>query len=96
MATYLVLNAAVLIAVLAIVVAGRRRLAMRPLAATVAVLVLLTVIFDNVIIAHGIVAYDLARISGIYIGKAPIEDFAYSIVAALLVPYIWRRLKANR
>ena len=49
----------------------------------------LTAIFDNVIIATGIVAYDPSIISGIKIGVAPIEDFGYTVAAALLLPTIW-------
>lgn len=49
----------------------------------------LTAIFDNVIIATGIVAYDPTIISGVKIGVAPIEDFGYTVAAALLLPTIW-------
>ena len=52
-------------------------------------MLLLTAIFDNLIIATGIVAYDAATISGIKIGVAPIEDFAYTIAAVLLITTIW-------
>jgi len=40
-------------------------------------------------IATGIVAYDEAKISGIKIGVAPIEDFAYTVVALLVVPTLF-------
>ena len=43
-----------------------------------------TAIFDNAIIAAGLVAYDKTKISGLYIGLAPVEDFAYAIAAVLL------------
>jgi lycopene cyclase domain-containing protein len=52
-------------------------------------MLLLTAIFDNLIIATGIVAYESANISGIKIGVAPIEDFAYTIAAVLLITTIW-------
>jgi lycopene cyclase domain-containing protein len=52
-------------------------------------MLLLTTVFDNLIIASGIVAYDPNNISGIKIGVAPIEDFGYTIAAALLMPTIW-------
>ena len=61
----------------------------RPLAISLLVLLALTAVFDNLIIASGIVAYDEQLISGIKIGIAPIEDFAYTIVAALLLPTLW-------
>jgi hypothetical protein len=35
------------------------------------------------------VAYDEAKISGIKIGVAPIEDFAYTVVALLVVPTLF-------
>lgn len=52
-------------------------------------MLVLTAIFDNLIIASGIVAYDPTKISGIFIGLAPIEDFAYTIAAVLIVPSVW-------
>jgi lycopene cyclase domain-containing protein len=52
-------------------------------------MLILTAIFDNAIILSGIVAYDPNNISGVKIGVAPIEDFAYTIALALLLPTIW-------
>ena len=54
--------------------------------AVAAALCVLTAIFDSAIIAAGIVSYDDAKLSGIKVGLAPIEDFAYSLVAAVLAP----------
>ena len=51
----------------------------------VLVLMIMTAIFDNVIVLTGIVSYDESKISGIKILAAPIEDFAYTLV---LVPLI--------
>jgi lycopene cyclase domain-containing protein len=48
-------------------------------------LLVITAIFDNLIIGTGIVAYDEALISGIKIGLAPIEDFSYSLAGPLLI-----------
>jgi lycopene cyclase domain-containing protein len=50
----------------------------------------MTAIFDNVIIGTKIVEYDQSKISGIVIGLAPIEDFAYTLAAVVLVPALWR------
>jgi lycopene cyclase domain-containing protein len=58
-------------------------------AKVLAPMLVLTAIFDNLIIATGIVAYDAANISGIKIGVAPIEDFAYTIAAVLLITSSW-------
>lgn len=49
----------------------------------------LTAIFDSLIIAAGIVAYDTSRILTLYIGRAPIEDFAYACVSVILVITLW-------
>jgi lycopene cyclase domain-containing protein len=49
------------------------------------VLMLMTAVFDNLIILAGIVSYDESKLSGIKILVAPIEDFAYTLV---LVPLI--------
>ncbi|MFM1953498.1 MAG: hypothetical protein RL187_707 [Actinomycetota bacterium] len=54
------------------------------------VMITLTAIFDNAIIASGLVAYDEALISGVIIGVAPLEDFAYTLAALLIVPALWR------
>ena len=44
---------------------------------------LMTAVFDNLIILAGIVSYDESTLSGLKIFVAPIEDFAYTLV---LVP----------
>ena len=93
MTTYLWLSLAVLVPVggVAMVVlarAGRRVLL--PALVAVGVLVAMTAVFDNVIVGTGIVGYDPDRILGVRIGVAPIEDFAYAIVAALALPALWQ------
>ena len=62
---------------------------------TLAVLVVLTGIFDNVIVGWGIVSYDEAKISGALVGVAPIEDFAYAIAAVFALPALWVLLPAK-
>lgn len=91
--TYFVMNIFFLVPVLLVGFAMRRRLAWRPILLATAVLQVITAIFDNVIIGTGIVAYDENLISGIKIGLAPIEDFAYSIAAPLLIAIIGELLK---
>ncbi len=53
-------------------------------------MLVLTAAFDNLIIVMGIVQYDTAKLIGLYVGTVPIEDFAYTVVAVLLVPAIWK------
>ncbi|MDN3477842.1 lycopene cyclase domain-containing protein [Curtobacterium sp. APC 4022] len=98
------LGAAVLVAVLAGVVSARRRRGDRPgaragargprsavLAGVVAgvALLVMTGVFNNVIVGLGIVAYDPALVLGARVGLFPVEDLAYSIGAVLLLPSCW-------
>ncbi|MWV51140.1 lycopene cyclase domain-containing protein [Rathayibacter sp. VKM Ac-2803] len=95
--TYLLLNAVFLAVVLVVVAIAWRRLRPAAVLGTLAVLLVMTAVFDNVMIGVGLlVAYDDELISGIRIGVAPIEDFAYAIAAALLLPALWTLLPARR
>ena len=94
--SYVLLCAAFLVAAGAIALVVRRRDRMpspTALAAAAGVLVLLTAVFDNVMIAVGLFDYSSAHISGIRIGEAPIEDFAYPLAAVILLPALWSRLR---
>ena len=71
--------------------AERRRLR-RATGWTLLVLLLLTAVFDNLIIGVGLVAYEDTSRSGLQIGLAPIEDFSYSIAAALGLIAVWSLL----
>jgi lycopene cyclase domain-containing protein len=55
-------------------------------------MLVLTALFDNIIVASGIVDYDDSKLVGISVGVIPIEDFAYTVVAILLVPAIWKAM----
>ena len=71
----------------------RRASAVLPIAGTLGilllVLLLITAVFDNLMIAIGLVGYDAAKISGAFVGIAPLEDFAYALAAAVLLPSLW-------
>lgn len=58
-------------------------------------MLVLTAIFDNLIVATGIVAYDESKLLGIKLLTVPLEDFAYTVVAVLLVPAIWKAMTKN-
>jgi len=60
---------------------------------TAVVLVVLTAIFDNLMIAADLFTYPEEHLSGIRIGLAPIEDFSYSVCAAFLVPAVHTLLR---
>jgi lycopene cyclase domain-containing protein len=94
--TYVVLSLAVL-AVIAVATAPTlRRLPGRPLWVTALVLLALTAVFDNVIVGLDLVAYDEAKILGLRVPIAPIEDFSYTLGAVMLVPALWTWLGQAR
>jgi lycopene cyclase domain-containing protein len=90
-ATYLILDIWVVAAIATWIGFRPQKLNRYRLLLLVGILLLMTAVFDNAIIAAGIVAYDISNILGSYIGKAPVEDFCYAIVAAVLVPYLWNK-----
>ena len=61
-----------------------------------AVLLLMTAVFDNVMIGIGLVDYNPDLISGAFIGIAPLEDFGYAIAAAVLLPSLWALLPSRK
>ena len=69
-----------------------RALNLKPVLLSLAVMLVVSVIFDNVIVGLGIVEYDPVRILGWRLGVAPIEDFGYAIVGAFAIPALWERL----
>jgi lycopene cyclase domain-containing protein len=92
--TYWALNAIFLsvvaiVGILAILRARRSSSLLVPVLVTLVALLIVTAVFDNVMIGVGLVGYDRARISGAFIGIAPLEDFAYAVAAALLLPSLW-------
>ena len=87
--TYLLLTVTVMALVAIYAFLMRHWWVTRPLVGTAAVMLTLTAIFDNVIIGTGVVAYDAEKISGVKIGLAPIEDFAYTVLAIVLVPSLF-------
>lgn len=87
---YLVLNIAVLLPIIVIAVISKRLHAKAVVAALIIICVL-TAVFDSLIIKSGIVGYNLEHILGVYIWRAPIEDFAYAIASVLLVGLLWER-----
>lgn len=91
--TYLLLNGVILAIIIAIACTVRKRIAWRTVLLLMAILLIFTAVFDSLIVGSGIVAYDESKILGAYIAKAPVEDFAYTIAACLLVPYLWERQK---
>jgi lycopene cyclase domain-containing protein len=97
--TYWALNAVFLgaVAVVAVAAVVSRR-PPRWLAVLIAAggLLVLTAVFDNVMIGVGLVGYNRSLIAGAFIGHAPLEDFAYPVGAVILLPSLWALLPGRR
>ncbi|MCU1412170.1 MAG: lycopene cyclase protein [Rhodoglobus sp.] len=87
--TYWALNAIFLAVVLVVAVLAARRLRWAAVGLTLAILLVMTAVFDNVMISVGLVAYNESLISGAFFGVAPLEDFAYAIAAVIGLPSLW-------
>ncbi len=59
---------------------------------TLVTLLVLTAIFDPIIIGIGMVGYNESLILGLKIFGAPIEDFFYAVYAACAVPLVWHMI----
>jgi lycopene cyclase domain-containing protein len=93
--TYAELNLLFLIPVAALLFYFRYLVRWQKLCWTTVALLMMTAVFDNFIVGSGIVAYNPETLSGAFIGFAPIEDFAYTLVAAVLIPLTWWWLGAR-
>lgn len=95
--TYWLLNLVFLVPALSIGIIAATRAARRTpnrhpfarIAVTLVVVLVMTAIFDNIMIAVGLFGYNPDAISGAFLGLAPLEDFAYAIAAAVLLPGLW-------
>lgn len=92
---YLILDVLFVAIAAAVVVSLRRHWRWKVDLQGLLVLLLLTTVFDSVMIAAGLIVYHTGRILGMYVGKAPLEDFAYPLVAALVLPCLWRMLRSK-
>ncbi len=93
--TYPLLTLVVLLIFAIYAVLMRRWISWRFLAPAAIFMIAMTAIFDNVIIGSGIVDHDYEKALGIRIGLAPIEDFAYTLVALVLVPSLFNWLRSR-
>jgi lycopene cyclase domain-containing protein len=94
--TNAVLNAGVLAVLLAVSAPVLRRLRGPAVLATVLLLCVLTAVFDTIMIDVGLYEFDPAKILGLHVWGAPVEDFAYAIAASMLLPALWTWLGRRR
>jgi lycopene cyclase domain-containing protein len=93
--SYWAVNAIFLAVVAGVAVAAiltRRAPRWASVALTGGILLVMTAVFDNVMIGVGLVGYNESLISGAFIGIAPLEDFAYAVAAVVLLPSLWTLL----
>lgn len=91
MATYVILNIVVLLAV-CVLLRLRPGVPSKAWAVTLIVILLLTLVFDNLLIYLGMFSYAPDKILGLYVWRAPVEDFMYALLAVILIPAVWRKL----
>jgi lycopene cyclase domain-containing protein len=98
--SYLLLVAGLLAVAVVLRVAGqaaaRRRgqsIPLRPTVLAGIALIVLTVVFDNVMIASGLFTYADAHISGVRIGLVPIEDLSYPLALVIALPGVWELVR---
>jgi lycopene cyclase domain-containing protein len=94
--TYLALNVTFMLIAFVVLNLVSRKSPWRAISFTMLWMLLVTLVFDNVIIGLEIVGYDKTKISGILLGLAPLEDFAYTVVAVLAVGIIWTKLTKEK
>jgi lycopene cyclase domain-containing protein len=94
--TYLALNLTFMFIAFVTLNLVSRKSPWRAIGFTMLWMLLVTLVFDNIIIVLEIVGYDKTKISGILLGLAPIEDFAYTVVAVLAVSIIWTKLTKEK
>lgn len=94
--TYLALNMTFMFIAFVTLNLVSRKSPWRAIGFTMLWMLLVTLVFDNIIIGLEIVGYDKTKMSGILLGLAPIEDFAYTVVAVLAVSIIWTKLTKEK
>lgn len=91
--------AAVLMAVIMTLLARGRGIAVgrhiAAIGATAAALVVLTAVFDSIMIWADLFYYAPEMLVGLHIGLAPIEDFSYPVAGAILLPSLWVLLRGR-
>ncbi|MDJ0316275.1 lycopene cyclase domain-containing protein [Arthrobacter antibioticus] len=90
------LSLAALIFVAALWRSPKKRTVSTAVLVSLLVMVGLTVVFDNLMIASGLFDYAGETLNGLHIGLAPIEDFAYPLGGVLLLPGLWLLLTGRK
>jgi len=65
-------------------------------AAVLVVLLVLTALFDSLMIAVDLFRFDEDRLLGVHVLLAPVEDFAWPVASGLALPALWAFLGRRR
>lgn len=95
MMTYAVLNSLFLLIIAILLALYTRKRPRAILWYTLLVVLVITAIFDSLFILFGLFEYNPSIILGIYIWKAPIEDFAYTVASVLMIGLIWEHFESK-
>jgi lycopene cyclase domain-containing protein len=87
MYTYLILD---VVFIFLLVLAFKQKDFTRNELIVICILILTSAIFDQFIIGLDIVNYSTDKILGLYIFKAPVEDFFYCVGGVIMVSNLWR------
>ena len=63
---------------------------------TITVLLVLTVVFDSLMIMADLFRFDESFLLGVYVWRAPVEDLAWPVAASLLLPSVRVLLSSSR
>ena len=63
---------------------------------TLAVLLVLTVVFDSLMIHVDLFRFEESQLTGVRLLLAPVEDLAWPVAAAFLLPTLWQLLGPRR
>lgn len=89
----------VIVAVVAGAFAYRARVGRRwwlQVAVAWVVLTVLTIVFDSLMIAADLFRFDEEKLTGVTLWLAPVEDLAWPLAAALLLPAVWAWLGVSQ
>ncbi len=89
---YLILNSIIVLIVFLITWFYNKDLFNKKWFLATLVLLVMTAIFDSLIVGNEIVAYNDDSYLNLFIGMAPIEDFAYTIAGMMIIPTVWKYL----
>lgn len=86
---FIFLDSIFLMIVAGMYLAFGRKLRKSRLILVVVFMLILTAIFDNLLIVADTFRYNPSAMLGWKIGLAPLEDFGYTLATAILMPVLW-------